>query len=52
MPTMRKERTGLRVGSIKGCEDRLTVLAFDTLEIPPCLVVAEAHYGQKGARPY
>lgn len=54
LPVMRRERNGVRIGSIKDYEEegRMTVIAFETLHHPQCLVVAEAHYWQEGPRPY
>lgn len=49
---MLRDRNGLRIGQIKDCENRMTVIAFETLSRPDCLVVAEAHYYQEGPKPY
>lgn len=49
---MLQERNGLRIGQVKDCDNRMTVIAFETLRHPECLVVAEGHYWQEGPRPY
>jgi hypothetical protein len=49
---MLQERNGLRIGQVKDCNNRMTVIAFETLRHSDCLVVAEGHYWQEGPRPY
>ncbi|HYT60914.1 MAG TPA: hypothetical protein VEL06_12130 [Haliangiales bacterium] len=49
---MLQERNGLRIGQVKDRDNRMTVIAFETLRHPECLVVAEGHYCQEGPRPY
>jgi hypothetical protein len=43
-PQMQREEHGLLVAKIAGFGARMTLIAFHNLEIPPCMVVAEAHY--------
>jgi type II secretory pathway predicted ATPase ExeA len=43
-PGMREERQGLRLAKIRGFGPRRTAIAFETVEKPPCMVIAEAHY--------
>ena len=49
---MLQERNGLRIGQVKDCDNRMSVIAFETLRHPECLVVAEGHYWQEGPLPY
>jgi hypothetical protein len=46
-PMMQERRKGFRLVQIRDCPNRLTVLAYETLDHPhQCLVVTEAHYYQ------
>ena len=40
---MKTERRGLKIARIRGQEKRLTAIAFETMDNPACMVIAEAH---------
>jgi hypothetical protein len=52
-PVMKDQRAGFRIAQIKDRPNRLTAIAFETIDSPSfsLLVVAEAHYYQE-KRPY
>lgn len=50
-PVMKARRWGFRIAQIRDKRNRLTAIAFETVETPSCMVIAEAHYHQE-SRPY
>ncbi len=41
---MQREERGLLVAQIRGFGPRMTAIAFEQLEAPHCMIIAEAHY--------
>lgn len=48
---MKDRRWGFRIAQVQEHRNRLTAIAFEKLDKPDCMVVAEAHYYQEN-RPY
>lgn len=44
---MKERRWGFRIAQIRKRPNRLTAVAFESINVPPCIVVAEAHYYQE-----
>jgi hypothetical protein len=50
-PMMQERKWGFRIAQIKENKGRLTAIAFETVDNPNCIVIAEAHYYQEN-KPY